>query len=466
MSYKLFFEKLINFTSLTQPKQVKTKIKQSGNKIIDDFISYTCGRIEYIPYEKFENIEFIAKGGFSKIYKANWIDNPNEVVLKKLNNSKNITPKELNELKVFCDYHEKPIPRLSSNISNISKYFGITQDPNTQDFMIIMAYYNLGDLTNYINNNFYDMSWYSKLGHLRNIIDGLINIHYANIIHRDFHSGNIFFHIDLKDLNEYRLEKLGKPRIIIGDLGISKSATESTDDNNENYGIIPYMAPEIFQGKKYTKASDIYSFGMIMWEFMTGRRPFWDEIHDIELIIKISDGLRPPIVTNAPEGYIELMKECWFSNPEKRPTAADIKDKIEKLCTSESYDDWYSEKYTHITPSPDIGPVTINKRSAIYKSRPLSGMIKSAMSLRNSRSQTIDLETDPFYYYRKSNVESATKRKFEDNLIEENNDNYNGQCIKRKKLSENENAEPELDINTNYNHEYITKEIELDINAL
>jgi serine/threonine protein kinase len=38
------------------------------------------------------------------------------------------------------------------------------------------------------------------------------------------------------------------------------------------------MALEIFQGQKYTKASDIYSFGMIMWEFMTGRRPFWDRI--------------------------------------------------------------------------------------------------------------------------------------------------------------------------------------------
>ncbi|RGB37527.1 kinase-like domain-containing protein, partial [Rhizophagus diaphanus] len=87
---------------------------------------------------------------------------------------------------------------------------------------------------------------------------GLENIHYSDIIHRDLHSGNIFF----TKYNAY-----------IGDLGISKSATESTD-NNENYGIIPYMAPEIFQGQKYTKASDIYSFGMIMWEFMTGRRPF------------------------------------------------------------------------------------------------------------------------------------------------------------------------------------------------
>ncbi|CAI2183591.1 16546_t:CDS:2, partial [Funneliformis geosporum] len=101
------------------------------------------------------------------------------------------------------------------------------------------------------------------------------------------------------------------------DLGLSKSATEAAD--NETYGIIPYVAPEVLQGQKYTKKSDIYSFGMIMWECMTGRRPFWDCAHDTELILDICDGLRPPIGDiAAPEGYIELMKKCWDPNPNKR----------------------------------------------------------------------------------------------------------------------------------------------------
>ncbi|RIA98823.1 kinase-like domain-containing protein, partial [Glomus cerebriforme] len=147
---------------------------------------------------------------------------------------------------------------------------------------------------------------------LSDIIIGLEKIHSVNIIHRDFHSGNIFF-------SKYKRYT----DVVIGDLSISKSATESTDDN-ENYGIISYMAPEIFQGQKVTTASDIYSFGMIMWEFMTGRRPFWNKCHDAELIIEIIDGLRPPIVTNAPDGYIDLMKRCWDSDPKKRPTATNI----------------------------------------------------------------------------------------------------------------------------------------------
>src|SRR5438045_9789925 len=120
-----------------------------------------------------------------------------------------------------------------------------------------------------------------------------------NVIHKDYHSKNIF-------IDEYK--------VVTGDLGISKSAT-AVNTEKEIYGIIPYVAPEIFQGQKYTKASDIYSFGMIMWELMTGRRPFWDKSHDTDLIIKICDGFRPPIFGKVPQGYIKLMKECWHPDP-------------------------------------------------------------------------------------------------------------------------------------------------------
>ena len=230
--------------------------------------------------------------------------------------------------------------------------------------MIIMNYYELGDLTNYIINNFYNISWNDKLKKLFYIISGLEEMHNANVIHKDYHSGNIF----ITSIS------------ITGDLGISKSTME--EDDGEIYGIVPYIAPEIFKGQKYTTASDIYSIGMIMWELMTGRRPFWNHEHDAELIIKICDGLHPPIDTNAPEGYIELMQECWNLDPNKRPTVADLMNKIMAIKRKESYNE------TIITKSTDVGPIQ-NNPGAIYKSRYLSAMIKSAESTRNLKSQRI-----------------------------------------------------------------------------
>jgi serine/threonine protein kinase len=141
-------------------------------------------------------------------------------------------------------------------INHVNVYYGITQDPITQDFMFIMPYYKL-DLMHYITKHFY-RSWYDKSHKLIDIIKGLVKIHKVNIIHQDLYSENILINDD-----NYFSQRPAK----ISDLGTSKSAIEN-DDNNDNednvYGIIPYVAPEVLQGKKYTKASDIYSFGVIM----------------------------------------------------------------------------------------------------------------------------------------------------------------------------------------------------------
>ncbi|GBB92191.1 hypothetical protein RclHR1_01980016 [Rhizophagus clarus] len=133
-------------------------------------------------------------------------------------------------------------------ISIINEYYGISQHPITLNFMIITVYYKSGDLIHYITNNFFSITWKEKLKYLGDIIYGLYKLHRANIIHKDLHSGNIF----IDNLTLFK-------SAAISDLGLSKSSLDN--NNDEIYGIIPYVAPEVLQGQKYTKASDVYSFG-------------------------------------------------------------------------------------------------------------------------------------------------------------------------------------------------------------
>ncbi len=148
------------------------------------------------------------------------------------------------------------------------------------------------------------------------------------------------------------------------------------------------MAPEILQKQNYTTASDIYSFGMVMWELMTGRMPFWDQDYDISLIIKICNDFRPSIVANAPEGYIELMQKCWDSDPNKRPTASDISNIFEDKIIPN-----YNNKIK-IIKSLDIGPIITNNPN---NSKPLNEMVKLLRQTKGLRNLPIDLELGKFF---------------------------------------------------------------------
>src|SRR3954451_7254316 len=172
--------------------------------------------------------------------------------------------------------------------------------------MVVMCYANKGNLRKYLPK-IIEKNWAHKLFRLYQIITGLHEIHQQNLIHCDFHDGNI--------LNKENLT-------YISDLGLCQPTTFFKKDNI--YGVIPFMAPEVLRGKPYTLASDIYSFSMIMWEFTSGVTPFYDRAHDLQLCLSICKGERPEITENIPQCYINLMKKCWDEDPLKRPTALEV----------------------------------------------------------------------------------------------------------------------------------------------
>ncbi|CAI2179164.1 19628_t:CDS:2 [Funneliformis geosporum] len=94
--------------------------------------------------------------------------------------------------------------------------------------------------------------------------------------------------------------------------------------NNNIYGVLPFIAPEVLRGQPYTLSSDIFSFSMIMWEFISGILPFNNEAYNFQLSLDINKGKRPEIIEDTPQCYINLMKRCWDMNSLKRPTALEI----------------------------------------------------------------------------------------------------------------------------------------------
>src|SRR5260364_145122 len=110
---------------------------------------------------------------------------------------------------------------------------------------------------------------------LHDIVSNLYRIHSKGYLHRDLHLGNIL----LKENYE----------AYITDLGLSKPLEEKEQEECI-HGVLPYIAPELFQKTPYTKASDIYSFGIIMVEMTTGKRSFNNYKFDIDLAVMVCTG--------------------------------------------------------------------------------------------------------------------------------------------------------------------------------
>jgi serine/threonine protein kinase len=143
---------------------------------------------------------------------------------------------------------------------------------------MILRYCQKGNLRNVINNKSLDFNFLEIITFFTHIAKGLKDIHDANIIHKDLHSGNILIRDDFFPY--------------ISDLGLCRPANENQNKKGDVYGVLPYMAPEVLRGQPYTKATDIYSFGIIMNEVVSGEIPYSNVSHDHSLAVSICFGLR------------------------------------------------------------------------------------------------------------------------------------------------------------------------------
>ncbi|RGB25827.1 kinase-like domain-containing protein, partial [Rhizophagus diaphanus] len=152
------------------------------------------------------------------------------------------------------------------------RFYGMTNDPETEEFMMIMQFASRGNLRNILSSNFKNILWNEKIGYLYAATNDLKNLHELGYFHKDFHSGNMLSNSNTS--------------IYISDFGLSRPSNEQKLDN-KIVGVLPYIAPEVLNGEPYTLSSDIYSFGVIMAEVSSGKPPFYKRKHDNNLALEI-----------------------------------------------------------------------------------------------------------------------------------------------------------------------------------
>src|SRR4051794_9451933 len=164
----------------------------------------------------------------------------------------------------------------------------MTKDPKTQEFMMIIQFADQGNLRSVLLNNFNKILWKDKIRMLCDLTSDLESLHKLGYSHKDFHSGNLLHIYNEKVNYSY-----------ISDFGLSGLSNEQKSDD-KIHGVLPYIAPEVLNGKPYSLSSDIYSLGIVMTELSSGKPPFYNRKHDLYLSLDICNGLRPEFGKGTP----------------------------------------------------------------------------------------------------------------------------------------------------------------------
>lgn len=300
--------------SLEKEHLVKIEEKEDLTKIEEIESQQNC----FIEINDFTRKQLICKSEFSKIYKIKNKKN-NEIYSAKVDilNMNKLTKKDIVSISQEINILSK------LNHPSIIKFFGYSpvDFKNGPKPVIITEYASNDSLSKIIEkerNGVKIEGWNStkKLIIIYGIASGMSYLHSHNIIHRNLHSGNIL-------LDEFFYPK-------IADFGFCTKHNNTLSFNSTCgfKGNPSYLAPEILS-EEYSKAGDVYSFSLIMYEILTNSIPFENIKSIVNLInIVVNENKRPEFKQPINKCYKKLIKQCWSSNANERPTFNDIVDEI------------------------------------------------------------------------------------------------------------------------------------------
>ncbi|KAF4108704.1 mitogen-activated protein kinase kinase kinase 13 isoform X2 [Onychostoma macrolepis] len=241
-----------------------------------------------VPFEEISELQWLGSGAQGAVFLGKF--RSEEVAIKKVREQKETDIKHLRKLK-----HP-----------NIISFKGVcTQAPC---YCIIMEYCAQGQLYEVLRAG-RKISPRLLVDWASGIASGMNYLHLHKIIHRDLKSPNVL--VTQSD------------NVKISDFGTSKELSDKSTKMSFA-GTVAWMAPEVIRNEPVSEKVDIWSFGVVLWELLTGEIPYKD-VDSSAIIWGVgSNSLHLPVPSTCPDGFKILMKQTWQGKPRNRPSFRQI----------------------------------------------------------------------------------------------------------------------------------------------
>ncbi|XP_069322963.1 focal adhesion kinase 1 isoform X30 [Eulemur rufifrons] len=285
-------------------------------EIIDEEDTYTMPstRDYEIQRERIELGRCIGEGQFGDVHQGIYMSPENPALAVAIKTCKNCTSDSVRE-----KFLQEALTMRQFDHPHIVKLIGvITENP----VWIIMELCTLGELRSFLQVRKYSLDLASLILYAYQLSTALAYLESKRFVHRDIAARNV-----LVSSNDC---------VKLGDFGLSRYMEDSTY-YKASKGKLPikWMAPESINFRRFTSASDVWMFGVCMWEIlMHGVKPF-QGVKNNDVIGRIENGERLPMPPNCPPTLYSLMTKCWAYDPSRRPRFTELKAQLSTILEEE-----------------------------------------------------------------------------------------------------------------------------------
>ncbi|XP_044490064.1 serine/threonine-protein kinase STY46-like isoform X3 [Mangifera indica] len=247
----------------------------------------------------------VASGSYGDLYKGTYCSQ--EVAIKVLK------PERINS-DLQKEFAQEVFIMRKVRHKNVVQFIGACTKPPS--LCIVTEFMSGGSVYDYLHKQKGVFKLPSLIKVAIDVSKGMNYLHQNNIIHRDLKAANL-----LMDENEV---------VKVADFGVARVKAQSGVMTAET-GTYRWMAPEVIEHKPYDHKADVFSFGIVLWELLTGKLPY-EYLTPLQAAVGVvQKGLRPTIPKNAHPKLAELLEKCWQQDPALRPDFSEIIEVLQQI---------------------------------------------------------------------------------------------------------------------------------------